>query len=203
MSTDPRRYAPAASRNREPILGVLQQFLPAQGLVLEIASGTGEHVAHFAKAMPGLRFQPSDPDPDARASIDAWTTELGLSNVQRAIDLNAATQTWPLSGADAVVCINMIHISPWSSAIGLFAGAERALAHAPGGLLYLYGPFRRDGHHTSPSNADFDQQLRRQNAAWGIRDLEAVADIASQTGFQAPIVVPMPANNLSVIFQRI
>ena len=215
MSRDIRQFAPAATRNRDPILDVLGRHLPTHGLVLEVASGTGEHITHFAAAFgAGLEFQPSDPEPGARASIDAWVAELGLTNVRPAIALDAASAAWPIANAAAVLCINMIHIAPWSAAVGLVQGAARILsfldvpsvAHqqpARGGLLYLYGPFRRDGRHTSPGNASFDQQLRQQNEAWGIRDLEMVAELAAAAGFAAPSIEAMPANNLSLIFRRI
>ena len=198
---DARLVFPATARNREPILAVLRGVLPEAGTVLEIASGSGEHVAHFARALPRLVFQPSDLDPDCRASIDAWAAHDGLANVRPAVALDVtATPPWPLEQADAVLCINMIHIAPWAAAEGLMAGAGRLLA--PGGLLYLYGPYRRDGAHTAPSNAGFDTSLRAQNPAWGVRDLEEVADLAGKAGFTPPEIVPMPANNLSLIFRR-
>ena len=195
-----KREAPAAARNRQPILEVLRTRLPASGLVLEIASGSGEHAVHFAAALPGLVFQPSDPDAGARASIDAWAEDSGLQNLRPALALDAAAGDWPVTAADAVLCCNMIHISPWTSAVGLVRGAARILR--PGGLLYLYGPYRRDGRHTAPSNEAFDADLRRRNPAWGVRDLEAVAALAAKGGFDAPEVVEMPANNLSVVFRR-
>ena len=195
-----KREAPAAARNRQPILEVLRTRLPASGLVLEIASGSGEHAVHFAAALPGLVFQPSDPDAGARASIDAWAEDSGLRNLRPALALDAAAGDWPVTAADAVLCCNMIHISPWTSAVGLVRGAARILR--PGGLLYLYGPYRRDGRHTAPSNEAFDADLRRRNPAWGVRDLEAVAALAAKGGFDAPEVVEMPANNLSVVFRR-
>lgn len=195
-----KREAPAAARNRQPILDVLATRLPARGLVLEVASGTGEHAVHFAAALPGLVFQPSDPDDGARTSIDAWVADSGLPNLRPALALDASAVPWPIAAADAVLCCNMIHISPWESAVGLVAGAARVLP--PGGLLYLYGPYRRGGQHTAPSNAAFDTDLRRRNPAWGVRDLEAVAALAAESGFGAPEVVEMPANNLSVMFRR-
>lgn len=207
---DARRQAPAAARNRGPILDVLRQVLPPQGTVLEVASGTGEHVVHFAQQLPGLEFQPSDPDPQARASVDAWVRVLRLANVRPAIALHADAAEWPFAGADAVLCINMIHIAPWSATEGLIRGAARALAVRPhaapmsaaaGGLLFLYGPFRRRGHATAAGNEAFDAELRRQNPAWGVRDLDAVTELALSAGFSAPAVHAMPANNLSVVFQ--
>jgi SAM-dependent methyltransferase len=200
MAGDARLYAPAAARNRQPILNVLQQHLPPSGLVLEVASGTGEHVVHFAQACPALTFQPSDPDPAHRASIDAWRAALGLANVRPAVALDVMAQSWPVEAADALVCINMIHISPWAAAEGLMRGAGRLLP--PGGLLYLYGPYKRGGQHTAPSNAAFDAGLRAQNPAWGVRDLEAVAALAAVQGFGGPVVIEMPANNLSLLFRK-
>lgn len=196
--TDPRRFAPAAARNRDPILAVLRRVLPARGLVLEIASGSGEHAVHFAQAFPGLAFQPSDPEADARASIDAWAGD--AANVRPALALDAAAWPWPLAAADAVLCINMIHIAPWAASEGLVRGAAAILP--VGAPLVLYGPFRRGGRHTAPSNAEFDAGLRARNPAWGVRDLEAVAALAAQAGFGPPEVVEMPANNLVVVFRR-
>lgn len=196
---DARRFAPAAARNRDPIRDVLLPVLPARGLVLEIASGSGEHTMHIATSSPpGLTFQPTDPDAAALASIDAWRLHLGLSNVLPALTLDASGDVWPVARADAVVCINMIHIAPWRAAEGLMRGAHRLLPN--GGLLYLYGPFRRDGRHTSAGNAAFDVSLRAQNPDWGVRDLETVAALAKANGFGEPDVTPMPANNLSVFF---
>ena len=195
-----KREAPAAARNRQPILEVLCDRLPGRGLVLEVTSGTGEHALHFAAALPGLVFQPSDPDPDARASIDAWVADSSLPNLRPALALDASRPDWPVAAADAILCCNMIHISPWASAVGLVAGAGRILP--PGGLLYLYGPYRRGGRHTAPSNEAFDADLKRRNPAWGVRDLEAVAALAAEAGLGDPEIVEMPANNLSVMFRR-
>jgi hypothetical protein len=200
MSTDRRRTAPSAARNRDPILGVLRRVLPTSGLVLEVASGTGEHVVHFAAALPGLTFQPTDGDADARASIDAWVADTRLANVLPALVLDASAASWPIAHADAVVCINMIHISPWASTMGLVRGASTVLPR--GGLLYLYGPYRRGGLHTSEGNASFDADLRGRNPEWGVRDLEAVVEAARQHGFGQPEIEAMPANNLSVMLRR-
>lgn len=198
---DARRYAPAAARNLQPILNVLQRHLPRRGLVLEIASGSGEHITHFALASdPDLVFQPSDPDHAARVSIDAWTAMLGLPNVRFAIALDAASADWPIPCADVVLCINMIHIAPWTAAVGLVRGAARVLPS--GGMLYLYGPFSRNGRHTAPSNEHFDQDLRRRDPVWGVRDIEAVVALAAADGFAPPLVEEMPANNLSLVFRR-
>lgn len=199
--TDLRQTAAAVARNRDPILSVLRRVLPAHGFVLEIASGTGEHAVHFARALPGLTWQPSDPAPDARASIEAWRVHEGLENLLPALNLDATRHPWPLTHADAVVCINMIHIAPWSAAEGLMRGAGAVLD--PGGLLYMYGPYRRDGRHTAPSNAAFDEALRRQNPAWGVRDLNDVATLAARHGLVLRDIVEMPANNLSLIFDRV
>lgn len=200
MTNDPRRFAPAAARNRDPILAVLRRHLPARGLVLEIASGSGEHAVHFATALPDLVFQPSDPDPHARASIDAWIDDTGLANVKPALDIDVVAAHWPVAAADAVVCINMIHIAPWRATQGLVRGAARILpAGAP---LFLYGPFRRGGAHTAPSNAAFDADLRHRDPAWGVRDLEVVAALCAgaEHGLDLAAVEEMPANNLSLVF---
>ncbi|WP_458095073.1 DUF938 domain-containing protein [Roseomonas sp. WA12] len=195
---DTRRHAPAAARNRDPILATLRPLLPARGLVLEIASGTGEHAAHLAAALPHLTFQPSDPDSASRASIDAWCA--GLPNIRSALALDAATPDWPIAAADAVLCINMIHIAPWPATPGLMQGAAARLP--PGAPLLLYGPFRRNGRHTAPSNAAFDESLRARNPEWGVRDLETVAATAAEHGFSAPDIHEMPANNLILAFRR-
>lgn len=195
-----KRQAPAAARNRQPILDVLQPHLPPRGLVLEVASGTGEHTAHFAQALPGLIFQPSDPDEMARASIDDWTSALGLGNVRPALALDAAAEIWPIAGADAIVCINMIHISPWASTVGLIRGAARLLPKT--GTLFLYGPYFRDDVTTAPSNLAFDRDLRARNPAWGIRTVEEIVALARAHGFAPPLVIDMPANNLSLAFRK-
>lgn len=195
-----RRHAPATARNRQPILDVLRPRLPTKGVVLEVASGSGEHIVHFAEALPDLVFQPSDPSAEARASIDDWVQTEGLGNVRAALALDAAGDVWPLEEADAVLCCNMIHIAPWEAAVGLISGAARLLAE--GGTLYLYGPYRRDGRHTAPSNEAFDLDLRRRNPAWGVRDLETVAELAAAQGFTSPEIIDMPANNLSLLFKR-
>jgi SAM-dependent methyltransferase len=199
MTVDQKRVAPATARNRDPILDVLRRELPPRGTVLEIASGSGEHVVHFAAPLPALIFRPSDPEPSARASIDAWIAESGVINVLPAIALDAAAPSWPIAAADAVLCINMVHIAPWAATLGLVAGAARILP--PGGLFYLYGPYKRGGRHTSASNADFDENLRARDPQWGIRDLEDVTAVAAAAGFAAPAIIEMPANNLSLILR--
>ena len=195
-----RQYAPAAARNRGPILNVLRSILPLSGPVLEAASGTGEHVVHFARAFPTLNWQPSDPSKEARRSIDAWIAAERLENVRPPLDLDAASDSWPIDHAAAMVCINIIHISPWASTEGLMRGASRVLdAGAP---LYLYGPFRQSAKALAPSNAEFDEDLRNRDPRWGLRDLDEVAACAGSHGFVLDRVVEMPANNLSVIFRR-
>jgi SAM-dependent methyltransferase len=195
-----RQHAPAAERNREPILAVLERVLPATGTVLEIASGTGQHAIHFAAALPQLTWQPSDPGEDARASIAAWTAHSGLANVRAPLALDVRDASWGLDAADAIVCINMIHISPWESARALIGGAERLLK--AGGVLFLYGPYRRGGAHTAPSNAAFDAQLRSRDPAWGVRDMEDVVALADAAGFDLDETVEMPANNFSLVFRK-
>lgn len=198
MSTS-KKTAPSVDRNKEPILAVLRRVLPETGQVLEIASGTGQHVAYFASALTRLEWQPSDPDPDMRASIEAWVAEQGLTNLRSPVALDARDADWPVRRVDAVLCINMVHISPWPATLGLMAGAARKLTDR--GVLVLYGPYRRSGHMT-PSNEAFDAQLRESNKDWGIRDLETVVDAADQNGLALREVIEMPANNLCVVFRR-
>jgi len=196
-----RQFSAPADRNRQPILDVLRRVLPREGLVLEIAAGTGQHAVHFAGGLPGLTWQPSDPTPEARASIAEWSAEAALPNLRPPVELDASTWPWPVDTADAVICINMVHISPWSATEGLIAGAARILR--PGGVLFLYGPYKRGGRHTAPSNAAFDADLQARNPAWGVRDLEAVERLARAAGFGPAEVVEMPANNLSVLLRRV
>lgn len=195
MSEDPKLSSAAALRNRDPILAVLQHHLPPAGTLLEVASGTGEHVIHFAAHMPGWTFQPSDLDPIRRASVDAWAQN--HPRIRPAIPLDT-TSTWPAGPFNAVICANMIHIAPWQATPGLIKGAAHVLT--PGGRLITYGPYRRDGRHTADTNAAFDADLRARNPAWGIRDLEAVAEIAADAGFAPPDITDMPANNLCLVF---
>jgi hypothetical protein len=202
---DDRCYAPATQRNREPILAVLRRVLPASGTVLEIASGTGEHAVWIAANLPGLVVQPSDPDPDNRASIAAWTRFTGVANVRPPLAIDVTATAWEAGAgvpADpaAILCINMLHISPWAATLGLMRGAGALLP--PGGVLYLYGAYKRGGAHTAPSNASFDQSLRARDPDWGVRDLEAVTGAAEHAGLAPESVVEMPANNLSVILRR-
>ena len=200
MTPQAAKSAPAAGRNQEPILGVLRDILPRTGLVLEIASGTGEHAVWFSAALSGLTWQPTDRDPEALSSIAAWRETTGTGNMLPPLVLDAAADSWPFERADAVVSINMIHIAPWHAAQGLIAGAARVLSAY--GLLFLYGPFRENGAHTSPGNRAFDVDLRARDPSWGIRDLEDVAALARQHGFARPERIQMPANNLSLVFRR-
>ncbi len=190
--------APAAARNRAPILDVLRAQLPARGLVLEIASGSGEHAAWFAAALPAITWQPSDRDGDALRSIAAWRAAASLPNLLAPLTLDVATEPWPVAQADAIVCINMIHIAPWRAAEALIAGAARVLP--PAAPLVLYGPFR-EGGRTAPSNEAFDRSLRARNPDWGVRDLDDVAALARRHGLTLAARVAMPANNLSVVFR--
>ncbi len=198
---DNRRSAPHVARNAAPIADVLREVLPAGGLVLEVASGTGEHLLHFAHAFPRLLFQPSDPEPAALRSIEAWRQEAGLSNLLPAVALDARAAEWPVAKADAILCINMVHISPWDATVGLMRGAGRLLAE--GAPLYLYGAYRQAGVETAPSNEAFDADLRARNPEWGVRDLEAVVAEAENNGLRLDAVMEMPANNLSVVFRKI
>jgi SAM-dependent methyltransferase len=194
-----KQHAPSAERNRDVILEVLRRVLPAKGLVLEIASGSGQHAAWFAEALPTLTWQPSDPGAEARASIDAWRLE-HAGDVRPALALDVTADPWPVTAADAIVCINMVHISPWAATEALLRGAARVLP--PGGVLYLYGAYKRGGAHTAPSNEAFDQWLKGRDSAFGVRDLEAVVEAAAAQGMALREVVEMPANNLSVVFAR-
>jgi SAM-dependent methyltransferase len=196
---DRRRSSPAAQRNREPILGVLRDALPEAGTVLEVASGSGEHLAFFAREWPELAWQPSDPSPEMRESVVAWCT--GLPNVMPPVDLDASAEEWPVSRAGAMVCINMVHISPWAATEGLLRGAGRILAG--GAPLVLYGPYRRTGVELEPSNEAFDQDLKRRNPDWGLRKVEDVAACAARNGLRLERQVQMPANNLSLVFRKI
>ena len=197
---DARLSSPAVLRNRGPILDILRHLLPAQGVILEVASGSGEHITYLAEQLPALEWQPSDPSPTARASIAAWTAADRLTNVRAPLDLDASALPWPVSAADAILAINLVHISPWAATQGLLREAARLLP--PGGLLYLYGPFIQAGIPLAPSNAAFDADLRDRNVAWGLRELAAVEAAAATSGLKIETVLPMPANNLSVILRR-
>ena len=197
---DARAFSPASQRNRQPILEVLARVLPGSGLVLEVASGSGEHALWFAQHLRPLAWQPSDPDPACRRSIAAHAAGVDCPTLKPPLDLDATAAIWPIERADAIVCINMVHIAPWAATEGLMAGAARCLP--PGGLLYLYGPYRRGGEHTAPSNAAFDESLCARNPAWGLREVEAVAESAQAQGLSLGETVEMPANNLSLILTR-
>ena len=193
----PKRHAPATARNRQPIAAVLAEVLPVSGRVLEIASGTGEHAAFFAQCFPALEWQPSDPDPEALESIAAWSA--GLANVLPPLALDAAGE-WPEARADAILCINMVHISPWQATIGLMAGAGRLLA--PGAPLVLYGPYRREGVATAPSNEQFELWLKEKSPEYGLRQLGDVTRAAAAHGLTLERTVEMPANNLILVYRR-
>lgn len=195
-----RRSAPAALRNREPIADVLEQWLPDSGVVLEIASGTGEHSASFAKRFPKLEWQPSDVHPDAIGSIEAWREAAALPNLRAPLVLDAAASNWPIERADAVLSINMVHISPWRSALGLLDGAARLLP--TGGPLILYGPWLSDDIPTAPSNLDFDRDLKARDPEWGLRRVEDFTAAASGRGLALEATTPMPANNLMLLLRR-
>ena len=196
-----RRSAPAALRNREPIAEVLADWLPKSGTVLEVASGTGEHVTFFAKRFPHLNWQPSDVHPDALDSVRAWQAEAGLPNLFEPLVLDASAADWPIGEADAVLNINMVHISPWSAALGLLAGAARALP--AGGPLILYGPWLKADIETEPSNLEFDAELKRRDPEWGLRWVEDFAAAAAQKGLKMEETRPMPANNLMLLLRRL
>jgi hypothetical protein len=199
---DARRSAPAAQRNREPIAEVLSEWLPDSGLVLEVASGTGEHAVWFAERFPGLQWQPSDAHPDALASIAAWQQGAGLPNVRPPIVIDASNPAdWPIERADAVLNINMAHISPWPASLGLIAGASRMLPS--GAPLILYGPWLKDDIETVPSNLAFDADLKARDPEWGLRRVEDFAEAAEVEGFQLVETRGMPANNLMLLFARI
>jgi cyclopropane fatty-acyl-phospholipid synthase-like methyltransferase len=194
-----KRHAPATLRNRDAIFEVLARVLPPSGTVLEIASGSGEHAAYFAGKLPHLEWQPSDEDAAARASIEAYRAEAQLPNLRAPLRIDTRDDDWGITRAAAVVSINMIHVAPWSACQGLMRGAARVLP--PGGVLYLYGPFRRDGAHTAPSNERFDESLHARDPTWGVRDLGEVTREAEAHGAARVEVVEMPANNLSVVFR--
>jgi hypothetical protein len=193
-----KRHAPATERNRDVIAETLARVLPAEGLVLEVASGTGEHAVHFAKRFPALTWQPSDPDPIALASINAWRADSNVPNVRPAMLLDASAD-WPIAQADAVVCINMTHISPWAATVGLLRNAARLLPQSA--VLFIYGPYNQRDVPLADSNAAFDAALRQQNALWGLRFVEDIAAEANVSGLHLDLVIDMPANNLSLIFR--
>ena len=195
-----KRHAPAAGRNREPIAAVLTEELPSSGLVVEVASGTGEHAVHFARTFPRLQWQPSDPDPAALESVAAWREAVRLPNLLPPIRLDASDPAWPVASADAVLCINMIHISPVAATVGLVTGAARLLA--PGSPLVVYGPFFEEGVETAPSNLAFDASLQARDPEWGLRSVEWLDRVASEEGFRRSRRVAMPANNVTLVYRR-
>jgi cyclopropane fatty-acyl-phospholipid synthase-like methyltransferase len=198
-----RLFSPSAARNRDPILQALHAILPPQGVMLEIASGTGEHVVHFARALPGWRFQPTEFDETSRHSVRAWVAHEGLTNVAAPVMLDARAVIWDVEDAgpfDAVLSLNMIHIAPWAAAQGLFQGARRVLK--PGGLLLVYGPFQEDGVHNAPSNAAFDASLRARDPDWGVRDIRDLQRLADENGMTLRERQAMPANNHFLTFVK-
>jgi SAM-dependent methyltransferase len=195
-----KRDAPATRRNSDAILAVLRPLLADGAVVLEVAGGTGQHAVTFARALPHVTWQPTDRDPDNLASIEAWRLEAGAENLRAALALDVEADPWPVTRADAVVAINMVHISPWSATEGLVRGAARVLGG--GGVLYLYGPYRIGGALPAPSNVDFDASLRARDPRWGVRELDDVTALATEAGFVREAVVAMPANNHSVVFRR-
>lgn len=194
-----KRHAPATLRNREAIAAVLAAELPSSGLVLEVASGSGEHAVYFADQFPALDWQPSDPDPAALASIAAWAGDAGAQNVRAPLMLDAAADDWPVASSDAILCINMVHISPWTATLGLMVGARRLLG--TGQPLILYGPFIEDGVATAPSNMEFNASLRARDPAWGLRNVREVSAAAAKQGLKLVRRVAMPANNLMLVYR--
>ncbi len=195
-----KKHAPATLRNREAILTLLRHELPEWGTVLEVASGSGEHAVYFAEHIPALAWQPSDPDAEALASIKAYRADYEGVNLREPVMLDAARSEWPLGRADAILCCNMVHISPWAAAVGLFEGAARLLD--TGAPLILYGPYFERDVEAAPSNLQFDLGLRSRDERWGIRYMEDVDQLASQTDFTRSARHEMPANNLMLIYRR-
>ncbi len=198
-----RLFSPSAARNREPILQALKSILPLHGAALEIASGTGEHVVHFAQGLPGWRFQPTEFDETSRRSVAAWIAHEGLTNVAPPVPLDARADHWDVEATapfDAILSLNMIHIAPWAAAAGLFRGAGRVLRL--GGVLFLYGPFKEAGAHTAPSNVAFDESLRSRNPDWGVRDIQDLQKLANENGLTLRERQAMPANNQSLVFVK-
>ncbi|CAA2143787.1 hypothetical protein HYPP_04414 [Hyphomicrobium sp. ghe19] len=198
--TEHRLVSPSAERNKGPVADLLTRLLPDHGLVLEVSSGTGQHIVHFAQQMPYLHWQPTERDEESLRSIAGWRAAKALPNVGEPLRLDVIDQPWPIGFASAVICLNMIHIAPWSAAEALIRGAEAITV--PRGILFLYGPYRRSGRHTASSNEAFDRELQAKNPEWGVRDLESVAHLAERHGFEGPEVHDMPANNLSIVFRR-
>ncbi len=200
MMNDPRQYAPATLRNRDFILGVLRDVLPTEGVILEIASGSGSTL-FILPEISRISFSNLDREPDALQSVAAWVKATRVTNVRAPVVLDASQSPWPIASADGIICINLVHISTWDATLGLMRGAAAILP--PTAPFYLYGPYKREGFATTPSNQAFDRSLRHRNPTWGLRDLEAVAAIAQSVGFSVPAITEMPANNLSVVFHRI
>jgi cyclopropane fatty-acyl-phospholipid synthase-like methyltransferase len=203
QDADKRMFSPSAARNSAPILAVLKQVLPTHGKVLEIGCGTGEHAVHFAEAMANLTWLPSDPDTGSRASTASWIKFKGLNNVLPPLDIDVCSSKWGVEQTtpfDAIVSINMVHIAPWAASLGLFEGAGRLLR--AGGLLFLYGPFMRNGEHNAPSNAAFDESLKARNSSWGLRDIADLERVAAASGLHLRETIEMPANNLALVISR-
>jgi uncharacterized protein DUF938 len=197
---DGRPVSPSAERNKQPIAEILMRVLPAQGDVLEISSGTGQHVLHFAQAMPHIRWQPTEQDADCLKSVASWLAQTPTPNVNAPLCLDVHDEIWPVHDVAAVVCLNMIHIAPPSATEALLRGAGNVIAR--GGILFLYGPFRRNGRHTSASNEAFDALLKAENPDWGVRNVEDVAQRAATVGLELEQTHDMPANNLAVVFRK-
>jgi hypothetical protein len=195
-----RMFSPAAERNKGPIAEALSQLLPPTGRVLEIGSGTGQHVLHFARVMPNLLWQPTEPDSDCLRSIAGWLSVAAPANVQAPLRLDVHDGAWPLPSADAIVCINVLHIAAWSATLDLMRGADRTLP--ADGLVYLYGPYRVGGRHTCASNQTFDAHLRAANPLWGVRELDDVIKVAGDAGFALQERMAMPANNMGIVFRK-
>lgn len=198
--TDPRRHAPATLRNRQAIAEQLKTALPASGRVLEIASGTGEHASFLAALFPQLDWQPSEPNPVLRQSIVAYGEDSGLANLAPPLDLDVTRRPWPVEAVAAILCVNLLHIAPWAATEALMTGAAEVLP--PGAPLMIYGPFMREGRHTADSNAAFDRGLRAENPAWGVREMEAVEDLAKREGLALAAATAMPANNFFLRFEK-
>lgn len=192
-------HAAATERNREPILNVLRRVLPARGTILEIASGSGEHAVAFARELTTIVWQPTDPDSAARESIAAWSAESGLTNIREPLDLDVLRESWPVAKADAIVCINMLHIAPIEACEGLMRGARRVLG--PGGVVVTYGPYKIHGEHTAPSNAEFDKSLRQRNPVWGVRDIIEVSTAAADYDVALHERIQLPANNFALVWR--
>lgn len=195
-----KAFAPAAERNRQPILEVLRRVLPKKGVVLEVASGTGQHASYFAEHLPSIRWQPTDASPQALGSIRAWVEEARRDNLLLPLELDVRWEEWPRVHADALLCINLIHICGWDTTEALFRGAQKQLG--TGCPLITYGPYRLHGEHTAPSNAAFDQSLRSRDPRWGIRDIDELTELAARTGFSLEERVDMPANNMTLVWRR-